>query len=94
MPQLSNKPDVTTAAATVAAAGIISLHMLLPAGLLLHCHNITANKHHNQNPMLRVATFAAATGIISLHMLLPAGPLLWEPFLTNPVWKAWRRYFR
>lgn len=26
--------------------------------------------------------------------MLPARPLLWEGFLTNPVWRAWRRYFR
>eukprot|EP00877_Chromochloris_zofingiensis_P007037 jgi/Chrzof1/2587/Cz11g21100.t1_DGAT2B[v5.2] len=27
-------------------------------------------------------------------VFLPAEPLLWEPFLSNPVLVAWRRYFR
>lgn len=45
-----------------------------------------------QTPKLTPTAAAAATGVWCT-LLLPA-QLLWEPFLANPVWRAWRRYFR
>lgn len=36
---------------------------------------------------------ADSAGVFST-MLLPAGPCLSVAFLRNPVWAAWRRYFR
>eukprot|EP00879_Flechtneria_rotunda_P003310 GHRR01003536.1.p1 GENE.GHRR01003536.1~~GHRR01003536.1.p1 ORF type:complete len:405 (+),score=83.80 GHRR01003536.1:328-1542(+) len=49
--------------------------------------------------LLTVASLLSRTALIVLigiwaTVLLPAEPLMWGRFLSNPVWKAWRRYFR
>jgi 2-acylglycerol O-acyltransferase 2 len=48
---------------------------------------------------LTVAAFfnrwaAAAAALLWATTLLPPGPLLWQAFLSNAVFRMWRRYFR